>query len=499
MWCPIIAECGILDEADFVGGANVDLAKSKIMNTYRSVKRRMQSRFIRNGTLATKLFIVSSKKSDQDFVEKYLETVKGDSSVLVVDEPQWKVKPPGTYSGKMFQVAVGSKTIRSRVVLPEDDIPSLVNQGYRILDVPVEFKKDFERDVDSSLMEFAGISSTLVSKFIAYERLKDTYCDDSNPFSNSIISVGTNDDLTVQDFFRPELVSPLVASKPIYIHIDGSLTGDRTGISGVAVMGLRESTRYVDGEVVPVNELLYRHVFSVGIQCPTGAEISLQKNREFIYYLKYTLNYNIAGVSLDGFQSADGIQQLKQAGFDAKLLSLDRTPDGYMYLKASLNEKRISMLHIDPLEKELVNLERNNMTGKVDHPVSGSKDIADSLCGALYNASSYDDMFMLHLADDYVVMSGSNDIEEDPQKKMEKNMSQIISNNPERETTEDTIAGLGSIVGSVVKQQELEQRAAMEAKINKMRSTLSPLENRQFSNSDLEDAMLNQSDDMLIF
>ena len=61
---------------DFSPGANVSYEKSKIMRTYRSVKRRMQSRFMRDGQLSAKLFLVSSKKSDQDFIEQYVETVK---------------------------------------------------------------------------------------------------------------------------------------------------------------------------------------------------------------------------------------------------------------------------------------------------------------------------------------------------------------------------------------------------------------------------------------
>jgi hypothetical protein len=52
---------------------------------------------------------------------------------------------------------------------------------------------------------------------------------------------------------------------------------------------------------------------------------------------------------------------------DATTLSLDRTPDGYLSFKYAVNEKRISILPIKELDLELINLERNNMTGKIDH------------------------------------------------------------------------------------------------------------------------------------
>lgn len=380
-----MTSCGIMDEMNFAQGSDVDYTKSKIMKTYRSVKRRMQSRFTKNGVLQAKLFLVSSKKSDQDFIESYVETVRDEPTTYIVDEPQWNVKPPGTFSNKRFKVAVGDKKIHSKIVLEGDNLEDLEKQGYRIIDVPLELKKDFERDVDSSLMEFAGISSSIVTKFISYDSLKASYCNTENPFGTNIISIGTNDSLQIQDFFKPDMIPEIYRSKPLYIHIDGSLTGDRTGISGVWVIGLRETQEYTaEGDFTPVQELIYKHAFSIGIQCPAGAEISLEKNRKFIYYLKYSLGYNIKVVSLDGFQSADSKQQLLQAGFDANITSVDRTSDPYMYFKASINERRIAMINnIPELEEEIINLERNNMTGKIDHPNAGkegSKDISDSLC-----------------------------------------------------------------------------------------------------------------------
>lgn len=379
-----------MDEVNFHPGAKENYQQSKIMKTYHAIKVRMQSRFLRNGILSAKLFLVSSKRSDQDFIESYIEEVKNDPEVYVVDEPQWNIKPPETYSGKRFYVAVGNKTLKSRICQDGENIESLKKQGYDVLHVPIEYKRDFEKDLERALMDLAGVSSTLVSKFISYESLERTYSTDKNPFQHPIISIGTRDNLEIRDFFIPELVNKGIPSKPIYIHIDGSLTGDMTGISAVAIMGVRNTTMYSseEGTEVPIRELVYKHVFTIGIHCPAGAEISLSKNRKFIYYLR-DLGWNIKGVSFDGFQSADSKQQLLQAGYNASIISLDRTPDGYMYLKASINEKRISILQIPELETELINLEQNNMSGKVDHNVHNTKDLSDSLCGALFNASKF--------------------------------------------------------------------------------------------------------------
>ena len=39
------------------------------------------------------------------------------------------------------------------------------------------------------------------------------------------------------------------------------------------------------------------------------------------------------------------------------------------------------------LVRELIELERNQETGSIDHPPRGSKDVADAVCGAIYAAS----------------------------------------------------------------------------------------------------------------
>lgn len=486
---------------NFAQGSDVDYTKSKIMKTYRSVKRRMQSRFTKNGVLQAKLFLVSSKKSDQDFIESYVETVRDEPTTYIVDEPQWNVKPPGTFSNKRFKVAVGDKKIHSKIVLEGDNLEDLEKQGYRIIDVPLELKKDFERDVDSSLMEFAGISSSIVTKFISYDSLKASYCNTENPFGTNIISIGTNDNLQIQDFFKPDMIPEIYRSKPLYIHIDGSLTGDRTGISGVWVIGLRETQEYTaEGDFTPVQELIYKHAFSIGIQCPAGAEISLEKNRKFIYYLKYSLGYNIKVVSLDGFQSADSKQQLLQAGFDANITSVDRTSDPYMYFKASINERRIAMINnIPELEEEIINLERNNMTGKIDHPNAGkegSKDISDSICGALWNASKFEDISSLHVLEDFNTISETNALIVNTEENVMKNLTTSILSN---ETSEEPSLkdALKDAIQTLSKEQK-ENNLRLN-RIKEARKNLSTEENARVRDEELESVIFNKDDNIIIW
>lgn len=364
----------MIDEVNFKVGANVRMEQSKIMETYNGVLERMGSRFMVNGKIAGKLFIVSSKKSEYDFLESYIRKKQDDPTVMVCDAKLWEVKPMGTYSGKTFKVAVGGSNLPSRILNDDEDVDSIIKQGYDVIYPPLEFKGRFEMDIQAALMNIAGISISHVTKFISYANLVKCYNTSKNPFTNNILTIGMSDSLKIQDFFIPELVPYEIYSMPLFVHLDTSLTGDKTGIGCVAAMGYKYYNEYSldEGEVVPTKKLVYRHVFSVGIQCPQGTEISFQKTRDFIYYLKYTLGWNIRGISTDGFQSADTRQQLLTMGFDdVSLVSLDKTPNGYLTYKAAINEKRISMLNIPELETETIRLERDNMSGKVDHPVDG--------------------------------------------------------------------------------------------------------------------------------
>jgi hypothetical protein len=56
-----------------------------------------------------------------------------------------------------------------------------------------------------------------------------------------------------------------------------------------------------------------------------------------------------------------------------------------------MNDERIGLIQIDLLEKELIELQRDVQTGKLDHPAEGSKDMSDSLAGAVLNATKHKD------------------------------------------------------------------------------------------------------------
>jgi len=373
--------CAMMDECDFtrggIKGSSALDVKNGIMVTYNAIKERMNSRFIKNGRQYARLFMVSSKKSDQDFIEAYIKKMrseKQDQHLLVIDEPQWVIKPNNTFSGKKFPVAVGNKSLKSMILnddLTEEQEDAYKKQGYRILMVPVELKQSFVLDVNTALMNLAGISVIGATTFFNYDMFSKCYIKDyKNPFVNDVLTIGTKDDLQIADFFQIDKVPLAVRSMPQFIHIDASLTGDKTGISDVGSSGVKETQIYDGANETIISEMTYKHIFSVDIKAPQGSEISFEKTRRFIYYLR-SQGFNIVGVSLDGFQSADTKQLLVQQGYDATILSMDKSPEGYLTLRSAMNDERIGLIQIELLEKELIELQRDVQTGKLDHPAEG--------------------------------------------------------------------------------------------------------------------------------
>lgn len=397
--------CALLDEVSFAPGQNVSYEKSKIMEVYRNIRRRMESRFMVQGRNYGLMLLVSSKATESSFLESYIaDQKKKGYPIYVVDQPLWKIKP-AAYSGKFFKVAVGNKYVPSRIApksLTDEQlsewVESATKNGLNVIDVPVEHYQAFDQSLDKALQDIAGISTSVVTKAFSAERvLKCVSTEYVNPFKTEIVTMGLKDNYQLRDFFDESKIPDVVRSAPIFIHLDASLTGDRTGLSGVAIVGTKEVTTYgadVDDAVVS-EELVYQQAFSVGIQAPSDSEISLEKTRQFIYYLKDEVGLNIKFFSADGFQSADTRQILQTKGFEVGYTSLDRTPDGYDGLRSAVNDQRIILVKgCDTLIEELSELERDNMTRKYDHPQYSTKDIADSLAGAYLDASRYKDEFL---------------------------------------------------------------------------------------------------------
>lgn len=390
-----------VDEVSFQPTQDIEKQKAKAKAIVNTASVRMQSRFMKGTKNPTLLVLASSKRTENSYMETFIadKRKKDSKTTLVIDEPQWVIRTDKDSKYK-FKVAVGNKFLNSEVIplnASEDTINTYRKRGFTIMDVPMGYYEAFMDDINTALTDIAGISTTNAFKFISGSRWSETFSDKYiNPFTKEVLEIGNAKDDTAQyyDFFDDSKVPSSLRSKPLFIHLDMSLSGDRTGIAGTWIIG---KTPHQDG-VPDAKELYFQLAFSVAIKAPKGHEISFEKNRQFIRWLKQK-GFCIKGISSDTYQSADLKQTLISEGYSYSTISVDRVNnhvcEPYQYFRSTIYEKRIDTYDTKALTEEIINLERDS-NGKVDHPMGGtvgSKDIADAVCGSVWNASLHAEEF----------------------------------------------------------------------------------------------------------
>ncbi|MZH14014.1 MAG: hypothetical protein F3742_04500 [Nitrospinae bacterium] len=169
---------GFIDEVNFmevvdkskksIDGQGYDQAES----LYSSIARRRESRFLRKNRLPGLLCMASSKRCPGDFSERKIEEEKTDPGVYVYDKKIWEIKPGGTYSSMVFKVDVGSPAREPRIMGPTE---KGLGHG-QILEVPEDFRKQFETDLVRALREIGGVSyRSKFSFFQNFETILDCF------------------------------------------------------------------------------------------------------------------------------------------------------------------------------------------------------------------------------------------------------------------------------------------------------------------------------------
>ena len=163
-----------------------------------------------------------------------------------------------------------------------------------------------------------------------------------------------------------------------FIHVDLALKRDRAALSMVHCPGIKNINTGLGVESLPVLNVDLVKSWSAA----PGAEINFSSIRALIIDL--CRRFSVGIVSFDQWQSVEMIQSLKAMGINADFHSVKKTD--YDTLMTSIYDKRLRGYwnHI-LVEDELLKLKLLNGT-KIDHPTSGSKDLADSVAGAVFQA-----------------------------------------------------------------------------------------------------------------
>lgn len=383
----VISHNCIMDETNFAkaGVKDINLAKAHMKKLYDTINARISGTFRIKGEVYGKLVASSSKNTDSDFLSDHIETQlnAGNTHMLLIDEPQWKILPKEMFSDETFHFTVGDRYKRGFVVPEEHEdemhLKEYEEQGYQVIEAPLELRKNFLADYDISLRDIAGISVAGAMGFITQESITPNVSQDRfNPFFTDTIQVGTQDNATIEQFFHLSVVNNNLKRCKMNIHLDLAEVNDRCGISG----GVIDGNKIVeDFEGKKVSQPFFKQVFQVGIEAPRGDRMSFQKVVNFLVWLRRN-GFNIGTVSTDQYQSSYLREILTQQGFTTDKISVDASDEPYIGLKNALNDQRIELIKHQLQEDELVKLQRVN--NKIDHPNGGSKDCSDALCGWMW-------------------------------------------------------------------------------------------------------------------
>jgi hypothetical protein len=125
------------------------------------------------------------------------------------------------------------------------------------------------------------------------------------------------------------------------------------------------------------------------IVAPPSGEVSLQGVRRLIFAL-IDRGFNLSGVSMDGWNNVEMMQELKRKGINAEVFSVDKTTAPYDTLKSLEYQGLVSRYAHSIYEREIIEIHRDD-SGKWNHPVysalreqleglsHGSKDVSDSV------------------------------------------------------------------------------------------------------------------------
>lgn len=354
----------IISELNFM-----NKVKGQAKDNYSNIVRRMQSRFLSaGGNLPGHVWLDSSVAEQDSFLDEHIKNTLHTGNIRVYSYSVWEVKKHmGLYSGETFPVFIGSESRDPFIMTNSQQSNGLDDSLF--IDVPVEFRKQFEGDIYNGLRDIAGVSTISSAVFIPSKAKIHGCMHRPNPCDQEVI---VTDFYDRSDRLIDHLdIDPLIdeSRHQRYIHIDLGISGDATGFAASRFDGFieikRSDIRTGEDSVIRVPKFCTE--IAIGIKAKPGQQVPIYKIKELIIDMR-SRGYPIKVVSTDGYQSTNLRQDLSLEGFECQLVSCDRNKSPYHKYKEVILEDRWSSPVHGLLKKELETLVENSK--KIDHPES---------------------------------------------------------------------------------------------------------------------------------
>lgn len=350
-------------------------------NVYDTVTRRREGRFTYAGPQIGCIFASSSTRYVGDFTDKRKAEIDENDEFwcYTYNIAQYEARPADLYCGDKMLIVVENAAAADIRILKEGE---RAHKTADVLEVPKEYEAYFLRDAAGALRDICGISVNALKPFIRRRNKIDEAV--VRGIEKGLESIFVKDNVNVGLEGLPRVTKGRYCQnpgKPRYVHIDLAVNGDRCGVSMVRFDGFTEVVRE-NGETEMLPKTTVE--MAVGIQGDHGEEVDIFEVRQWVKSLKVKYGYPIRAVTYDGWNSLESRQQWRKDRMKTGEQSVDRTIVPYAHLRDAIYDDRMDIIHNADLVDELFSLEFDETKNKVDHPPTGSKDIADAVCGAYY-------------------------------------------------------------------------------------------------------------------
>ena len=385
----------LIDEAAFQQEKSGQAQK-----TYNETSSRMFTRFAsysKKGELPGHLWLISSPKDATDFLQQQIDEAKKSNSktTLIKDNiASWEANPANDDDDK-FMMFIGNEFKEPHVIeegeeIEDDDLDYIIYPPTRFLDA-------FKRNPIANIMNLGGIRTVSTASLFQSQTLLNDAMVIKNPFTRDSIPLPFEGEVQLMDFMDKEYFNNIRHPEANrFIHLDAAFSAntlDRFGIASCycvfedqQIYANYEHLKKVEPDIFERAEKRYFIDFAIGIEPLPNQKVPFKKIENLIFYLIKKLQYPVACISADTFQSQRTLQEFETAKLPTANISVDRKKDPYLFLKDCVYDRDIVMVRNEILKTELKGLRED--TQKIDHQLNGTKDIADGVCGALWSCKT---------------------------------------------------------------------------------------------------------------
>jgi len=330
------------------------------------------------------VIIDTSSQNDDSIADEFIAKNPYGNKVLPIHTNKWKVRSHLNYYGRKgwFQVYIGDGVHSPFIIDPSKGrILTSEMDPERVELVPEECRADFEFDLETALMDEAGISVTSTDKFFKNTE-KMLMCFDQPQYSPDVVKFDFYDktDKLIYRFDRS--LRDIPPDRIIYIRYDIGVVRD---YAGIAIEYFNKWKVYDADQKIRQPDII----------CPLAVAISRFEGTEtpiyhlFEFVMDLNKRFEVGRFSTDQFASRQLLQDLEREKIPNRYLSVDRTSEAYVYTKTLLNNGLLHLPYNLRLRREFIDLKWIGQ--KVDHPETasdgsrGSKDISDSVAGCTFD------------------------------------------------------------------------------------------------------------------